>query len=72
MLNGYAFGAGFNLCTCCDIRIAAEDIKLGMTPAKLGVAYHPEGIQQFIEAFGIGRTKEIFYTPIHFRAKRFS
>ncbi len=62
MLNGPAFGAGFNLCACCDIRIAADDIKLGMTPARLGVAYHPEGIQQFIEAFGIARTKEIFFT----------
>lgn len=62
MLNGHVFGAGVNLCACCDIRIAAEDIKMGMTPARLGVAYHPEGIQQFIEAFGIAVTKEIFYT----------
>jgi enoyl-CoA hydratase/carnithine racemase len=62
MLTGDAFGAGLNLCACCDIRIAAHDIRLGMTPARLGVAYHPEGIQQFIEAFGIARTKELFYT----------
>jgi len=69
MINGYAFGAGFNLCACCDIRIAAHDISLGMTPARLGVAYHPEGIQQFIEAFGIARTKEIFYTAGLFKGK---
>jgi enoyl-CoA hydratase len=69
MLNGHAFGAGFNLCACCDIRIAADNIKLGMTPARLGVAYHPEGIQQFIEAFGISRTKEIFYTADTFQGK---
>jgi len=62
MLNGSVFGAGFNLCACCDIRIAADDIKMGMTPARLGVAYHPEGVQQFIEAFGLAVTKEIFYT----------
>ncbi len=69
MLNGSAFGAGFNLSACCDIRIAADDIKLGMTPARLGVAYHPEGIQQFIEAFGIARTKELFYTARLFHGK---
>ncbi len=69
MLNGYAFGAGFNLCACCDIRIAADDIKMGMTPVRLGVAYHPGGIQQFIEAFGIARTKEIFYTASIFQGK---
>lgn len=69
MLNGHAFGAGFNLCACCDIRIAADDIKLGMTPARLGVAYHPKGIKQFIEAFGIATTKEIFYTAKTFQDK---
>ncbi len=69
MLNGHAFGAGFNLCACCDIRIAAEDVKMGMTPARLGVAYHPDGILQFIEAFGIARTKEIFYTAQTFQGQ---
>ncbi len=69
MLNGDAFGAGFNLCACCDIRIAADDIKMAMTPTRLGVAYHPEGIQQFIEAFGIARTKEIFFTANTFKGK---
>ena len=69
MLNGHAFGAGFNLCACCDIRIAADSIRMGMTPARLGVAYHPGGIQQFIEAFGIARTKEIFYTAGTFQGK---
>lgn len=69
MLNGHAFGAGFNLCACCDIRIAAEDVKMGMTPARLGVAYHPDGIQQFIEAFGLARTKEIFYTARIFQGR---
>ncbi|WP_300465206.1 enoyl-CoA hydratase-related protein [Desulfobacula sp.] len=69
MLNGHAFGAGFNLCACCDIRIAADDIRMGMTAARLGVPYHPGGIQQFIEAFGIARTKEIFYTASIFHGK---
>ena len=69
MLNGHAFGAGFNLCACCDIRIAAEDVKMGMTPARLGVAYHPDGIQQFIEAFGMAGTKEIFYTAQTFQGR---
>jgi enoyl-CoA hydratase/carnithine racemase len=69
MLNGAAFGAGFNLCACCDIRISADDVKMGMTPARLGIAYHPEGIQQFIEAFGIAVTKEIFYTADSFQGE---
>jgi len=69
MINGYGYGAGFNLCVCCDIRIAADDVKLGMTPAKLGLIYNPGGLQQFIEAFGISKTKEIFFTAKTYQGK---
>ncbi len=62
MINGYCFGAGLNLAMCCDIRIGAEHIKVGMPPAKLGLVYHPEGLKQFIEVLGIARTREIFFT----------
>jgi enoyl-CoA hydratase/carnithine racemase len=62
MLNGYAFGAGLNTCMCCDIRIAAEDVKVGMPPAKLGLVYHPEGLKQFIEVLGMAKTREVFFT----------
>ncbi len=62
MLNGYAFGAGLNTCMCCDIRIAAEDVKVGMPPAKLGLVYHPEGLKQFIQVLGMARTREVFFT----------
>jgi len=62
MLNGYAFGGGFGLAIACDIRIAADDIRMGMPPAKLGVVYHHDGVKQFIGAVGLGRTREIFLT----------
>lgn len=62
MVNGYVFGAGLNLCMCCDIRIAADDIKAGMPPAKLGLVYHPEGLKQFVDVLGMARTREIFFT----------
>ena len=67
MLNGYAYGAGLNLCMCCDLRIAAEDIRMSMPPAKLGVVYHDTGIQQFIEVLGLGKTKEVFLTARTYR-----
>ena len=39
LLNGYAFGAGCELAVCCDLRIGADDIRMGMPPAKLGLVY---------------------------------
>ena len=47
---------------CCDIRIAADDVKMGMPPAKLGLVYHPEGLRQFIHVLGMGKTREVFFT----------
>ena len=62
MINGYCFGAGLNLAMCCDIRIGADHIKVGMPPVKLGLVYHPEGLSQFIEVIGMAKTREIFFT----------
>jgi len=62
MLNGYALGAGFNLAMCCDLRIAADHVRMGIPPAKLGLVYHPEGIKQVVEAVGMARAREVFFT----------
>ena len=67
MMNGYTFGAGFNLAMCCDIRIAVEDIRMGMPPAKLGLVYHPDGLKQFLDVLGMARTKEVFLTARTYR-----
>lgn len=62
MLNGYAFGGGCDLAVSCDMRIGADHIRMGMTPAKLGVVYTPEGLNRFIRTIGLSKTKEIFFT----------
>jgi len=49
MLNGFAFGLGCELAMCCDIRIGAEGIRMGMPPAKLGLVYPWTGLQRFIQ-----------------------
>lgn len=70
MVNGYAFGAGLNTCMCCDIRIAADDVKVGMPPAKLGLVYHPEGLKQFIEVLGPAKTREVFFTARNYQGRQ--
>lgn len=62
MMNGFTFGAGFHLAMCCDIRIAVDDVRMGMPPSKLGVVYHAEGLRQLVEAMGLSRTKEVLLT----------
>jgi len=62
MMNGLAFGAGCELSICCDIRIGADNIRMGMPPAKLGLVYPWTGLQRFIQAIGLKSTREIFFT----------
>jgi enoyl-CoA hydratase/carnithine racemase len=70
MLNGYAFGGGCELAISCDIRIGADDIRMGMPPAKLGLIYSVNGLMRFIRVVGWGRTKEIFFTGRYYDAER--
>ena len=59
-LPGHTIGGGLELALCCDLRVAAEHIKLGMPPAKLGLVYSHTGIKRFMQAIGVPRTRELF------------
>jgi enoyl-CoA hydratase/carnithine racemase len=61
-LNGHAIGGGLELALSCDLRIASEDAKLGMPPAKLGLVYSHTGLRKFIDAIGAPRTRQLFFT----------
>ncbi len=59
-LNGHAIGGGLELALSCDLRIAADGIRLGMPPAKLGLVYSHTGLRKFLDAIGAPRTRELF------------
>jgi enoyl-CoA hydratase/carnithine racemase len=59
-LGGHAIGGGLELALACDLRLAANTIKLGMPPAKLGLIYSHTGIARFIDTVGAARTRELF------------
>jgi enoyl-CoA hydratase/carnithine racemase len=61
-LNGHAIGGGLELALTCDLRMAATGARLGMPPAKLGLVYSHTGIRKFIDAVGVARTRELFFT----------
>lgn len=58
--GGHTIGGGLELALACDYRVAAEDIRLGMPPAKLGLVYSHTGIRRFLDAIGEPRTRELF------------
>jgi enoyl-CoA hydratase/carnithine racemase len=65
VLNGHAIGGGLELALSCDLRIAAEPVKVGMPPAKLGLVYSHTGIRKFIDVIGAARTRELFLLGRH-------
>lgn len=69
-INGHALGGALELTLCCDLRICARGAKLGMPPAKLGLIYGHTGLQRFIDAIGVPRTKELFLTGRNMSAER--
>jgi enoyl-CoA hydratase/carnithine racemase len=61
-LNGHAIGGGLELALSCDLRVASEAAKVGMPPARLGLVYSHTGLRKFMEAIGVPRTKQLFFT----------
>ena len=60
-INGHALGGALEL-TLAATCVCARGAKLGMPPAKLGLIYGHTGLQRFIDAIGVPRTKELFLT----------
>lgn len=61
-LNGVAFGGGLELALACDLRIAADDIKLGLTETSLAIIPGAGGTQRLPRLIGLGQAKRLIYT----------
>ncbi len=60
-INGYAVGLGMEVCLCCDIRIAAEDARLGEFFVRMGLITE---IGTFLlpRLIGLGKAKLLAFT----------
>ena len=68
-LNGHAIGGGLELALSCDLRVASEEAKMAMPPARLGLVYSHTGLRKFVDAIGAARTKELFFTARNIPAR---
>jgi 2-oxoglutaroyl-CoA hydrolase len=58
-LSGFVFGVGLELALACDFRIAADDIKLALPEATIGMIPGSGGSQRLARMIGLGRAKDI-------------
>lgn len=68
-INGFAFGGGLELALACDIRIAAEEAKLGLVEANLGLIAGWGGMTRLPLIVGEGNAKLMFYTAARLTAQ---
>ncbi|WP_449622341.1 enoyl-CoA hydratase [Robertmurraya sp. Marseille-Q9965] len=61
-INGAAFGGGLELALACDIRIAAETAKVGLTETSLAIIPGAGGTQRLPRLIGLGKAKELIFT----------
>ncbi len=61
-ISGPCVGGGLGLALCCDIRMASDKAKLGITPGKLGLMYSLGDTRRLVEAVGPSAAKDILYT----------
>jgi enoyl-CoA hydratase/carnithine racemase len=61
-VHGPAFGAGLHLAIACDIRLASTSASFCLPPAKLGIAYAPEGLARLVSLVGTSRARQMAFT----------
>ena len=69
-VHGAAIAGGLELALHCDLRIAADDAKCGMTLGKVGLMVPYDFTRKLIEVCGAANTSMILYTADLFDAKR--
>lgn len=61
-VTGYALGGGCELALCCDLRIVADNAKLGQPEILLGIIPGAGGTQRLPRLIGVSRAKEMIFT----------
>jgi enoyl-CoA hydratase/carnithine racemase len=69
-VQGSALAGGCELALHCDLRIAAEDLRIGMTVARVGLLVPYDFIRKLIEIIGTANTAQILYTAEPVNAQR--
>jgi enoyl-CoA hydratase len=68
-INGYALGSGYELALACDIRLAAEEAKIGSPEAKVTSSVTGGAMRLIQDLIGPGKAKELLFTAEYIDGK---
>lgn len=62
MIEGPCVGGGCGLALACDMRIAAQSARLGITPARLGLVYPLQDSKRLVDLVGPSKARMMLFT----------
>lgn len=68
MIHGVCIGGGLAIAASADLRVAADDARLALPPARLGIGYHMGGVERIVGIVGPSAASEIFFTARQYTA----
>jgi len=68
-INGYALGSGYELALACDIRIAAQEAKIGSPEAKVTSSITGGALRLVQDLIGPGKARELLFTSEYIDGK---
>jgi enoyl-CoA hydratase/carnithine racemase len=70
LIDGPCVGGGVALATACDLRIASVHARFAVTPAKLGLSYHPDDLRRLVRTCGLAAASELLLAGQLWSAER--
>jgi enoyl-CoA hydratase/carnithine racemase len=68
MIHGVCIGGGLAIAACADLRVAADDARFALPPARLGLGYHQQGVERMVALLGPSTAAELFFTARQYTA----
>ncbi|MFO7652403.1 MAG: enoyl-CoA hydratase-related protein [Candidatus Krumholzibacteriia bacterium] len=69
-VQGDAWGGAVELLACADLRVASDQVRLGVPPVRLGLVYSHTGLRRLLRGFGSSLTRELLFTGEAISAER--